>query len=221
MKPLFENDLEERPSTQAIETIRDRVDALGVSEPLIQEYGLGANQILVELPGISDLDQVKNIIKSTARLEIHAVDGGPFPTEDAALQSVNGALPPDEEIGARARAIWRGSSGTQYYILAALRHRGGQRFPLRRSRRQSNTGQQQVNFTLTDEAGDKFWDYTSANVGKYMAVVMGGRVREVASHQGARSATAARSKAPSARTKSMELSKLLRTGALPASLELH
>ena len=44
----------------------------------------------------------------------------------------------------------------------------------------SNTGQQQVNFTLTDEAGDKFWDYTSANVGKYMAVVMGGAVREVA-----------------------------------------
>ena len=46
-----------------------------MSEPLIQEYGLGADQILVELPGISDLDQVKNVIKSTARLEIHAVDG--------------------------------------------------------------------------------------------------------------------------------------------------
>ena len=65
---------------QAIETIRDRVDALGVSEPVIQPYGLGSNQILVELPGISDLDQVKSVIKSTARLEIHAVDGGPFPT---------------------------------------------------------------------------------------------------------------------------------------------
>ena len=37
----------------------------------------------------------------------------------------------------------------------------------------SNTGQRTVNFTLTDEAGDKFWDYTSANVGKDMAVVMG------------------------------------------------
>ena len=37
-----------------------------------------------------------------------------------------------------------------------------------------------VHFTLTDEAGNRFWDYTSANVGKYMAIVMGGRVREVA-----------------------------------------
>ncbi len=77
MKPVYETDLDKRTVDQAIETIRDRVDALGVSEPLIQEYGLGANQILVELPGISDLDQVRSIIKSTARLEIHAVDGDP------------------------------------------------------------------------------------------------------------------------------------------------
>src|ERR1700733_2619161 len=78
MKPVFENDLDKRTVDEAIETIRDRVDALGVSEPLIQEYGLGANQILVELPGISDLEQVKKILSSTARLEIHAVDSGPF-----------------------------------------------------------------------------------------------------------------------------------------------
>ena len=41
---------------------------MGVSEPLIQEYGLGANQILVELPGVSDLDQVKSIIESRPAL---------------------------------------------------------------------------------------------------------------------------------------------------------
>ena len=44
----------------------------------------------------------------------------------------------------------------------------------------SNTGQRNVNFTLTNEAGDQFYDYTSDNVGKSMAVVMGGQVREVA-----------------------------------------
>ncbi len=94
MKPNVELDLERRTVAQAIETIRDRVDSLGVSEPVIQEYNLGANQILVELPGISDLDRVKTIIQSTARLEIHPVVGGPFPSEQAALQSVNGNLPP-------------------------------------------------------------------------------------------------------------------------------
>ena len=62
---------------EAIETIRDRVDALGVSEPLIAEYGLGANQILVELPGISDLEQVE-IASSSPRpgLRFMPVDGG-------------------------------------------------------------------------------------------------------------------------------------------------
>ena len=71
MKPPSRTISNGERSKQAIDTIRDRVDTLGVSEPLIQEYNLGANQILVELPGISDLDQVKNVIKSTARLEIH------------------------------------------------------------------------------------------------------------------------------------------------------
>ena len=53
MKPNIVKALNEKTVEQAIETIRDRVDALGVSEPVIQAYGLGDNQILVELPGIS------------------------------------------------------------------------------------------------------------------------------------------------------------------------
>ena len=40
--------------TQAIETIRNRIDQLGVSEPVIQEHGLGQYQILVQLPGVDD-----------------------------------------------------------------------------------------------------------------------------------------------------------------------
>ena len=135
MKPIFENDLKKRTVEEAIETIRDRVDALGVSEPLIQEYGLGADQILVELPGVSDLDQVKTVIRSTARLEIHAVDGGPFPSQDAALQSVNGALPPDEEILETSGEL-AGSTGTEYYILDRDLDRGRQRLSLRRAGRE-------------------------------------------------------------------------------------
>ncbi len=60
MKPNVQGALEKKTVQQAIETIRDRVDSLGVSEPVIQEYGLGANEILVELPGIDDLDRVKS-----------------------------------------------------------------------------------------------------------------------------------------------------------------
>jgi preprotein translocase subunit SecD len=216
MKAPFENDLDKRTVDEAIETIRDRVDALGVSEPLIQEYGLGQWEILVELPGISDLDQVKSIIKSTARLEIHAVDGGPFPTEDAALQSVNGALPPSDEI-LPVTGDLGGASSTSYYILQRSAIVAGSDFRSADPGVDSNTGQREVNFTLTDEAGDKFWDYTSANIGKDMAVVMGGTVREVAVIQGA-IRDQGLIKGGFTQNEVMELSKLLRTGALPASL---
>jgi preprotein translocase subunit SecD len=216
MKPLFESDLDKRTVDEAIETIRDRVDALGVSEPLIQEYGLGANQILVELPGVSDLDQVKGIIRSTARLEIHAVDGGPFPSEDAALQSVNGALPPNDEILPFTGDLG-GSSSTSYYVIERSSIVAGSDFRSAEPGVNSNTGQKQVNFTLTDEAGDKFWDYTSANIGKSMAVVMGGTVREVAVIKGA-IRDSGLIEGSFNQNEVMELSKLLRTGALPASL---
>ena len=77
MKPSVMTDLKNRAVTQAIETIRNRIDALGVSEPVIQEHGLGAYQILVQLPGIDDPERVKDIIKSTAMLEIKQSLGGP------------------------------------------------------------------------------------------------------------------------------------------------
>ena len=69
----------------------------GRSEPKIEQYGLGANQILVELPGISDLDRVKTIIQSTARLEIHAVEGGPFPGAGRGLGQRGRRASPEEE----------------------------------------------------------------------------------------------------------------------------
>jgi preprotein translocase subunit SecD len=216
MKPIFENDLEKRTDEEAIETIRDRVDALGVSEPLIQEYGLGANQILVELPGYSDLDTIKSIIKSTARLEIHAVDGGPFDSQDAALQSVNGALPPNDEILSFAGDLGT-SNSPQYYVIDRTSIVAGSDFRSAQPGVNSNTGQRMVSFTLTDEAGDKFYAYTSANVGKYMAVIMGGSVRSVAVIKSA-IRDQGQIEGSFSQAEVMELSKLLRTGALPASL---
>src|SRR5580765_5612089 len=63
MKPSNLSELKSRAVTQAIETIRNRVDALGVSEPTIQEHGLGQYQILVQLPGVDDPVRVKDLIE--------------------------------------------------------------------------------------------------------------------------------------------------------------
>ncbi len=217
MKPSVLSSLESKTVTQAIETIRDRVDVLGVSEPVIQEYGLGKDQILVELPGIDDLDRVKSIIQDTARLSIHAVVGGPFPDEQSALASVNGNLPPDEGMIHGSGTMATGSDNDAVYILDRTSIVAGNDFRSADPSTNQNTGQRIVIFTLTNEAGDKFWDYTSANVGKSMAVVLGSRVREVAVIK-----SAIRDRGEIEGTFSEDevstLSKLLRTGALPASL---
>src|ERR1700756_235265 len=95
MKPSMLSDLKTKAVTQAIETIRNRIDALGVSEPTIQEHGLGQYQILVQLPGVDDPVRVKDIMQSTAMLEIKQVLGGPYTSEQAAMQDKGGVLPPD------------------------------------------------------------------------------------------------------------------------------
>ena len=88
MKPSVLRDIESRALEQSRETIYERIDRLGVSEPLVEIYGPGTNEILVELPGIEDAGRVRDVIQSTARLEIHEVLGGPYTgrTERAAVE---------------------------------------------------------------------------------------------------------------------------------------
>lgn len=216
MKPAVESTLEEKTVQQAIETIRDRVDTLGVSEPVIQEYGLGKDQIQVELPGIDDLDRVKAIIQSTARLEIHAVAGGPYKDEQTATASLGGTVPYDDELVHGSGAL-TGSDSDSVYVLKRVAIVAGSDFRSADPGTDSNTGQRTVRFTLTNEAGDRFYDYTSKNVGHSMAVVLGGRVKEVANIESAirDSGEIRGSFSPD---EVLVLSKMLRTGALPASL---
>src|SRR5437016_1590147 len=84
---------------QAINTIRNRIDQLGVGEVVIQRHGgPGENEILVQLPGVDDPARVKNIMQSTALLELKLVDSGPFPSAAAAAQNYNGIIPADLEV---------------------------------------------------------------------------------------------------------------------------
>jgi preprotein translocase subunit SecD len=214
MKPTVLNDLQEKTVQQAIETIRDRVDELGVAEPQIEEYKLGANQILVELPGVDDFDKIAGIIKNTSRLEVHAVIGGPYTTEQEALGASGGALPSDQIMQHYSGVA--GSGTDSIYVLSRAPIVSGTDF------RSADSGQDQagrpaVHFTLTNEAGDRFYDYTSKNVGHSMAVILSGRVREVANIE---SAIRDQGEIHGSFTKEEvdTISKMLRTGALPASL---
>jgi preprotein translocase subunit SecD len=218
MKLAAVRDLEARTLNTSIETIRERIDVLGVTEPVIQKYGLGDNQILVELPGETDPGRVEEIIKSTAKLSIHAVVGGPFGTDQDALQANGGTLPPDAIL-----LHGSGSAGApdQTWLLKRASEVEGTDFRDAQPSQDQN-GRPNIRFNLTTEAGNRFYKYTeahsatSASPGS-MAIVLDNKVREVASINSA-IRDSGEIEGGFTQQQANDLSLMLRTGALPASI---
>ena len=223
MKPAALVDLKNRAVQQAIETIRNRIDTLGVSEPTIEEHGLGSYQILVQLPGVDDPARVKDIMQSTAMLEIKQVKGGPFPSEQAALQQSNGLLPSDSMLlkGRAEGTKNTDEAGDQYWILARssavaggdLRSNGAS------VQRDSSSGAPEVSFSLTNEGGRKFAAFTRAHIGESLAVVLDKRVREVATIKSEISDQGSISGGGMTEQAAKDLTLILNSGALPAGIK--
>src|SRR6516162_7836949 len=180
MKPSIVKDTKAKAQQQAIETIRNRIDQLGVSEPIIQEHGLGDYQILVQLPGVDDPARVKEIMQSTAMLEIRQAmnSGAAYKDEQAALAAVNGVLP-DNSVLMHGRNIG-GSGEDSVYIISRVSAVAGHDLREARVGRNSNTNLPEVNFFLTAEGGRRFSNFTSQHVNDYLAVVLDNKVMEVA-----------------------------------------
>jgi len=211
-------DLKNRAVSQAIETIRNRIDQLGVSEPVIQEHGLGQYQILVQLPGVDDPARVKEIMQSTAMLEIKQSLGGPYGSQQAALQEHGGVLPPDtvvmqgKSIGSR-----NSDTGEQWYIISRASAVTGRDLRTAEPSTDEN-GQPAVRFILTSEGGRKFYSFTSAHVGDYLAVVLDNKVQEVAVIKEAIHDTGVIN-GRFTQQETQDLSMTLRSGALPAGIK--
>jgi preprotein translocase subunit SecD len=218
MKAQSLADLKNRAVAQAIETIRNRIDQLGVSEPVIQEHGLGQYQILVQLPGVDDPARVKEIMQSTAMLEIKQSLGGPYPSEQAALQDKGGVLPPDavlmqgKSIGSR-----RTDNGEQWYLISRASAVTGRDLRDAQASNDEN-GQPAVKFILTGEGGRKFHSFTSAHVGDNLAVILDNRVQEVAVIKEAISDNGVIN-GRFTQQETQDLSMTLRSGALPAGIK--
>jgi hypothetical protein len=148
------------------------------------------------------------------RLEIRAVVSGPYRDEQeaAAAVGVNGILPADEETKKFVGVVEGRINDASVYVLQRTSIVAGNDFRYADPSTNPNTGQNEVMFTLTYEAGNRFHDYTSKNVGRDMAVVMNDSIREVAVIKGA-----IRDRGVIEGTFRQEevvaLSKLLRTGA--------
>jgi preprotein translocase subunit SecD len=180
MKGQSLSELKDRAVQQAIETINNRVDALGVNEHVIEPHGLGKYQILMQLPGVDDPVRVKEVIKSTAMLEIKQSLGGPYPSHDAALQD-KGGVAPEGSILMPGKIGIRGSSdaGESWYFISRAAAVSGRDLRTAEPTRDEN-GQPAVRFILTGDGGRKFYSFTSAHVGDYLAVVLDGKVQQVA-----------------------------------------
>src|SRR6266446_1209501 len=179
MKPQMLTELKNKAVSQAIETIRNRIDALGVSEPTIEEHGLGQYQILVQLPGVDDPARVKDIMQSTAMLEIKQSLGGPYPSEQAALQDKGGILPSDAILLPGSNLARAGDEGQAWYLVSRVSAVSGKDLRDAQPSRDQN-GQPSVSFTLTGEGGQRFYNFTSAHVNDSLAVVLDNKVQEVA-----------------------------------------
>ena len=218
MKPQALTELKDRAVTQAIETIRNRIDQLGVTEPIIQAHGLGQYQILVQLPGIDDPGRVKEIMQSTAMLEIRQSLGGPYASEQAALQEHGGVLPPDAVL-MRGKSIGTrdSDSGETWYLVSRASAVTGRDLRTADPSRDEN-GQPAVHFNLTGEGGRRFASFTGAHVGDNLAVVLDNKVQEVAVIKEQIHDTGVINGRFSEQ-EAKDLAMILRSGALPASIK--
>jgi len=217
MKASQLSELKNKAVSQAIETIRNRIDQLGVSEPTIEEHGLGDYQILVQLPGVDDPERVKDIMQSTAMLEIKQSLGGPYPSEQAAMQANNGVLPVDSMLLPGHAQPGSPDEGPAWYLVSRVSAVSGK--DLRDAQPSTDqNGQPSVLFTLTGQGGQRFYNFTSSHVGDSLAVVLDNKVQEVATIKEAIRDQGTISGGRMTEQQAKDLSMILRSGALPASI---
>ena len=155
---------------QNIGTINNRINELGVAEPIIQRQG--ADRVVVELPGVQDTAQAKRILGATATLEYRGVVEG-----NAVEARDNGLVPPEARLYNRKET---GTDGKPMPILLNKRViASGEQLQNATSFFDSQSGTPAVSVRLNSIGGQRMFDYSSANVGKPMAVVYIERIPEV------------------------------------------
>ena len=215
MKPNIANQIRQETVDQALRTIERRVNELGVAEPVIARHG-GQEQILVQLPGVSDVARAKEIIKSTALLELKEVVSGPAASREQLLQASGGSVPSDADVLPAAPDGRAGQTGVSYYLVKRTPVVSGRDL---RNARQSldENNRPAVAFSLKPDGASRFGTWTGANIGRYLAIVLDGRIESAPVIEG-RITDDGRIAGNFTVQEAQDLALKLRSGALPASL---
>jgi preprotein translocase subunit SecD len=216
LKPNIIVQLREDTVNQALTTIERRVNELGVAEPIVARHS-AADQILVQLPGVTDVNRAKEIIQSTAQLELKQVEQGPFSDEAAARAAYGGNVPPDIQIlpGTIEGAPGQPAS-TGYYAVRRVPAVTGRDLRNARPTLDENN-RPAVSFSLNNDGARKFGIFTQANIGKQLGIVLDNRVVSAPQIQ-SRIDDEGRITGNFTNQEAQDLSLKLRSGALPASL---
>jgi preprotein translocase subunit SecD len=207
-------ELQQTALRQNITTLRNRVNEIGVAEPLIQQQG--ADRVVVQLPGMQDTVEAKKIIGATATLEYRAVDEA----NDAFTAAQTGRIPPESRL-------YTDDQGQPVLLKKRLIVSGDQLIGAS-SGFDQQTGQPQVSVTLDGVGAKRMLDFTRDNVGNRMAVVYieqkpgGVKTEEVISVAVVREPFGKRFQTTGldSMSEASQLALLLRAGALAAPMEI-
>lgn len=187
---------------QSIEIVRRRIDELGTKEPVIQ--GQGSDRIVVQLPGLQNPEAVKALLGKTAKMSFHLVD-----SRSTAADARRGML------GSGSRLV-NGDGGT--YVINRKPAVGGE--SLTDAQVAYQDGQPVVSFKFNTIGGKKFGEVTKNNIGERLAIVLDNEVISAPTIQSAILGGSGVITGNFDVKSANDLALLLRSGALPAPLEV-
>lgn len=234
MTATAERALADNATTQALNIIDSRINALGITEPTLQTHGAqSSHQILLQMPGVQDPERVKKILQGESRLELVHVIGPPspappttYPTREAAIQSLGGTVPANRKVLEYQERIDSTDNkdqqqppkqwvvvempaiinGDELRNASAVQSQGG------------GINDFEINFSLKKAGADKFGAWTGANVNEYMGVVLNEQVRSIAFIK-SQIFDSGQITGRFTQQSAEDLALTLRSGALPAPIE--
>ena len=234
-----ERSLADNAATQALNIIDSRINALGITEPLLQTHGSqSSHQILLQMPGVQDPERVKNLLKGESRLELVHVVSPPSPasaqtyaTETEAITSVTsgGTLPANRRVLKYVERMDPTSTApedqsrekrTKWVVVEAPAIIDGSE--LRNASavptRAGGTDDFEINFSLKKNGADKFGAWTGSHINEYMGVVLNDEVQSIAFIK-SQIFDSGQIEGRFTKESAEDLALTLRSGALPAPIE--
>jgi preprotein translocase subunit SecD len=215
---------------QALKIIESRINAFGVKEPTLQRHGAqSSGQILLQMPGVDDPERIKKLIGAESNLALMKVAGEMFqtyPTEEAAKQSLGGVVPANRRIfpyveddPTNVTQQNPQQKPKKFIVLEYPAIVDGSE--LRDASAYSQTGNDsdyKITFNLKPAGAQKFGDWTSKNIGKYLAIVLNNEVKSAPVIRGVIS-DSGEIEGKFTKSSAEDLALTLKSGSLPAKIE--